>query len=499
MRSTASAQEVSAQLADIANRLDVPASLYEEAQERYQAVCRWLAEDDTLLSYDPAMYAQGSFALGTVTRPPGDLHYDVDAVCVLHAPSNALTQKELKRLVGDRLKDHETYSKMLSPPAGGRRCWTIDYAESAQFHLDILPAIPDDQNTLIASGVSPDFAKHAILITDTYTWERGDAEWPRSNPKGYAEWFKLRMKVRLDELRKSAAAARHDASIESVPDYVVRTPLQQMVQLFKRHRDVAFGDDEDRPISIIITTLAAWAYSNEADLSEAISNAVPRMRRAINSSNGEYWVANPVNPHENFADKWKEQPRKAQLFHGWLDTLEREHESLLENTLVEKRADALDKSFGIRPASASTSSGRSRGLSLGLVPASQPTALRFDVPHREASPWPERSQYQVKLSAEATRKGFRKRSLKNGDVIGRNWAVDFAVISNAPMGARYYWQVVNTGREATLAHGLRGQLVKGDRTQHESTLYAGTHWVEVFVVHQGTCVARSGEFVVVIG
>lgn len=496
MRATASAQEISAQLEEIARRLDVPPSLYEEAQERYEAVCRWLAEDDALLSYDPAMYAQGSFALGTVTRPPGDLHYDVDAVCVLQSSSSAITQKELKRLVGDRLKAHETYARMLRPPTGGRRCWTLDYAESASFHLDILPAIPDDQSALIAGGVSEEFAKHAILITDALSWDHG-LEWPRSNPKGYAEWFKTRMKVRLDELRKSAAATRHDASIESVPDYAVRTPLQQMVQLFKRHRDVAFQDDADRPISIIITTLAAWAYSNEADLSEAISNAVPRMRRAINSSNGEYWVASPVNPHENFADKWKETPRKAELFHMWLDDLEREHESLLENTLMEKRADALNKSFGIRLPDAPPA--RSRGFSLGLVPASQPTALRFDVPHRETPQWPVHDQNQVVLRATATRDGFRNRSVRNGDVLGRGWSIDFEVSSNAPMGAQYYWQVVNTGREATEAHGLRGELVKGERTQHESSLYAGTHWVEVFVVHGGVCVGRSGEFVVVIG
>jgi len=498
MRSTVSAQEISAQLEDIATRLDVPASLYEEAQERYQAVCRWLAEDETLLSYDPAMYAQGSFALGTVTRPPGDLHYDVDAVCVLQAPSSTITQKELKRLVGDRLKDHETYARMLSPPTGGRRCWTLDYAESAKFHLDILPAIPDDQSALISSGASPEFSKHAILITDTHTWERDDLEWPRSNPKGYSEWFKLRMKVRLEELRKSAAAARHDASIESVPDYAVRTPLQQMVQLFKRHRDVAFGNDDDRPISIIITTLAAWAYSNEADLSEAISNVVPKMRAAIKSSNGEYLVANPVNPHENFADKWKETPRKAQLFHSWLNTLEQEHESLLSNTLLEKRADAIDKAFGIRPSSR-PSSARSRGLSLGVLPAAQANALRFEVPHREQPVWPVRIQYPVTISAEALHKGFRKQRMRSGDVIPRHWSLWFEATANVPMGAQYYWQVVNTGREATEAQSLRGQLFKGERTRYESTLYAGTHWVEVFVVHDGKCVGRSGEFVVVIG
>lgn len=120
MRSTVPVQDVAEQLEDIARRLDVPPSLYEEAQERYAAVCRWLAGDEHLVTYDPTMYSQGSFALGTVIRPPGELlHYDVDAVCVLNATPGAMTQKELKRLVGARLKDHETYARMLSPPSGG--------------------------------------------------------------------------------------------------------------------------------------------------------------------------------------------------------------------------------------------------------------------------------------------------------------------------------------------------------------------------------------------
>lgn len=496
MRSASAVQHISSLYEDIARRLDVPPSLYEEARERYDAVSRWLGGDDRLGIYAPTIYPQGSFQLGTVVRPPGgeSLHYDVDVVCVLNASSESLTQRELKRMIGDRLKAHETYARMLSPSSGGRRCWTLDYAESARFHLDILPAIPDDQSTVAAIGVPTELAKHAILITDTHTWARGGA-WPRSNPKGYAGWFKKRMEVRFDEMVKSA---RRDASIESVPDYEIRTPLQQMVQLFKRHRDVAFDDDEDRPISIIITTLSALAYSNEADLAEAISNAVPRMRSAIQKSGEEFWVPNPMNPLENFADKWRETPRKAELFFSWLDTLEREHHSLLEDTRIEKRADAFDKAFGVRPVTTPTNP-RSRGMSLGLVPSSPMSLARFDVPHREKPSWPIQREYQVKVAAEATRNGFRSRRLRSGDDIGRGWSLRFEATTDAPMGAQFYWQVVNTGAEATDAKALRGNLFKGDRTRHESTMYAGMHWVEVFVVHQGTCVARSGEFVVAIG
>jgi hypothetical protein len=48
----------------------------------------------------------------------------------------------------------------------GRRCWTLNYADGAKFHMDILPAIPDDYSWLIQLGVPDDFAQHAICITD---------------------------------------------------------------------------------------------------------------------------------------------------------------------------------------------------------------------------------------------------------------------------------------------------------------------------------------------
>jgi hypothetical protein len=60
-----------------------------------------------------------------------------------------------------------------------------------------------------------------------------------------------------------------------------------------------------------------------------------------------------------------------------------------------------------------------------------------------------------------------------------------------------HWQVVNTGSEAAQdADGLRGKFYDsegGPGVRWESTRYAGTHWVEAFVVKEGVCVARSGR------
>ena len=80
------------------------------------------------------------------------------------------------------------------------------------------------------------------------------------------------------------------------------------------------GNEECKPISVIITTLAAKAYNGETDLEFAVANILSRMGDYINSA--VPLVPNPVNPVEDFADKWYEEgTAKSKLqenFYKWL-------------------------------------------------------------------------------------------------------------------------------------------------------------------------------------
>lgn len=373
MTKTQNRQRLNEVLHDLSDELDVAPSKYEEAKEHYEAVGDWLGHDDSELArYRPIIYPQGSFALGTAVRPLGDDDYDIDAVCLLQMTQGHVSQQQLKAKVGNRLKHPGSrYRNMLDPIEGGRRCWTIKYADASKFHLDILPAIPDDPTWLTDLGVPREWAKHVICITDRETWE-ADTEWPRSNPKGYAEWFKDRMRIRLEEGRRLVAMAKK-AEVHEIEDFEVRTPLQRVVQLLKRHRDLRHNCDEDKPISIIITTLAARGYDNEAHLGDAILSIVPCMRNAIENRNGVWWIPNPVNPKENFADKWSEHPRKQRLFFEWLDEVEQEHNNLLTDQGFAKAGKYLAESYGQREARtamikyASRQAGEGKSVSGALV------------------------------------------------------------------------------------------------------------------------------------
>lgn len=495
MAQTTRKTDLNALLNDLAEELDLSETTYEEAKQRYDAVGKWLNESDALAAFDPKISPQGSIALGTAIKPEDNAEVDVDAVCLLKIRKSSVKQKQLKDLVGARLKEHGQYGRMLDPKDGGRRCWTLRYAEGAKFHLDILPAIPDpDYENLIARGVPRDHAKTALLITDKTKWQ--DADWPRTNPEGYVAWFKGRMKVAFEQ-RRYVIAREARADVQDVPDYKVRTPLQLAVQLLKKHRSLKFKGDEDQPISIIITTLAAQAYNNEAGLFDALQNMLPKMRAGIENRNGVFWVPNPVNPDENFADKWEETSRKAELFFSWLESIEQLHQNLEASSPAEA-AGLLREAYG------ETSSHRalekySARLQEGkwLTPARVSLPSRFGVGHRRGPLWPVTLKNKVKIKARYSSNGHRWTNFSSDSLpLKKKLKLEFEASTDVAGDYDVHWQVVNTGHEATTIGQLRGGIFPGGRVREESTQYKGMHWVECFIVKNGQCVARSGEFVV---
>lgn len=303
---------ISKVLDNIAEELDIPESKYLDANSKYIAVGNWLGEEESPLNkYIPEIYPQGSFRLGTVVKPVGKDEYDIDLVCFLdNLNRDDITQYNLKKIVGNRLRGNERYKNILKEE--GRRCWTLEYAN--EFHMDILPAIADQESRM--SNLP--FQEEAILITDKEKMENNDSSWPKSNPKGYADWF-FDKQVSIYKIIKEGIAKSTKINIEDVPDYKVKTPLQRAIQILKRHRDIFFLDKENKPISIIITTLSANLYSGQDNVFDAIYDILMNINKEMLIEGNEYCILNPVSDDENFADKWNENSELSENFFKWLN------------------------------------------------------------------------------------------------------------------------------------------------------------------------------------
>jgi hypothetical protein len=249
-------------LQDIATSLDISPSKYKQAVDHYKAVGDWLENGNyTGSNGTPNVYPQGSFRLGTVIRPLKDskeTDYDLDLVCQLAIKKENVTAADLKQMVGKEVKGYSDKNNVKLDEEG-RRCWTLEYAEEdgVGFHMDILPSIPTSDVTLIMLNkinVSHQYSKYAIDITEkdkthnTYSWKDGG-----SNPEGYAKWFdnrkicypdymglSTRQKQAIYENTRDKNNRLIFASVNDVPEPLVRTPLQQSIQILKHHRDIYF-------------------------------------------------------------------------------------------------------------------------------------------------------------------------------------------------------------------------------------------------------------------
>ncbi len=341
-------------LEKVAEDIDIPPGKYQQAVDRYKAVGHWLEEGEYPDCTDtPDIYPQGSFRLGTVVRPirgGKEADYDIDLVCELPIAKDGTDARTVKRVVGDRLRAHDRYRRMLDDE--GKRCWTLVYAEQdgIGFHLDVLPSVPDRKCA---------FDK-AIAITNRLGTSYN---WSASNPKGYGDWFDEENRAVFERVlaeQKRSIRARATtiyASVDDVPDQLVRTPLQRSIQIMKRHRDLMFNgmtNADYAPISMIVTTLAAHLYIGEPDVYAALTAIASKLHghaglvenRMIEQTlaslgliqrtrDGKWYIGNPVNPEENFADRWHEDNHaRARAFFRWVDALQEDLVDILaENRL----------------------------------------------------------------------------------------------------------------------------------------------------------------------
>jgi len=487
--------------------IQVPDSRYEAANRAFKSVCEWISRTaSSLFAYRPDSYLQGSFRLGTAIRPiTDDDDYDVDIVCVLALTKQTVAPSTLKKMLGKELKAYAERHGMQKP-TDNRRCWTQDYADGAQFHIDTLPALPDQarQRALLeARSLDVSWSATAIAITDKTdpNYHVTNDRWPLSNPRGYAQWFETRMS-RVLNMRKSAIALRESRKAEDIPTYRARVPLQSAIQLLKFHRDVMFVDEcEDKPISIIITTLAALSYQNEMDVSSALRTILRDMDKHIEQRMGIDWVANPTNGLENFADKWVEHPHRRTNFYKWLEAARKDFASLDRASSTHEVHQLLEEIFGPEVARRATNPGGS-GSVAKVLHESRLHLVRSAF-HRQSPPWDSHTEGTVRIvRASKLESGFRPRPFSSdSDPIRKGAELNFYARTNVPAPFEVYWQVVNTGAEATRYSNLRGgfdtgSVFSGRLSRRETTKYSGVHSIECFVVKDGYLAARSGPFLV---
>jgi hypothetical protein len=347
---------------NIVKLLELPDSAYDKARKRYEDLGEWFDRDEsTVTGNKPHIFPQGSFRLGTVIRPLNENEeYDLDLVCKLQEgiSKDTHTQEKLKTLVGYELEAYRKARGIKNELEPKHRCWRLEYQDDLSFHMDIVPCIPADENrrkaileSIRKTGLDEYVAGSASQTTISITDDRHEGykhicdDWNISNPEGYAKWFEYRMNPQQTRI------LLEKAQVDDVPLFKKKTPLQRVIQILKRHRDNWSKDNPDsKPISIIITTLAARAYSGETDVVEALENVLEKMSGLVCPTKPR--VPNPVDPEEDFADRWYRQDclhlRLEKNFNDWLLQARTDFQHITSTTDTEFLCEHIEEKFSLR-------------------------------------------------------------------------------------------------------------------------------------------------------
>lgn len=328
--------ELENKLIELADELNISETKYEAAVSSYQAVGEYLS---THLDTNIQVFPQGSFRLGTVIKPLSDSDgdYDIDLVCIVDKSYEITNDnaRKLKNLIGKALNDSTRYKDMLDPRDGGKRCWTLVYRND--YHLDILPTIKH-----------PTYGINKKLYMTNKTSD-SNFEFMTTNPEKFYDWFTSK---NIEKKRLLDEAFKRGENIEKVPDYKYRTTLQKTIQVIKRYRDNMFKDDENKPISIIITTIITSIYNGERSIVDLIKSFLNNYLEVFQiDQEGNYFLKNPVNPDENFADKWIIYPERKNNFFKMMNKLKKDFLNQELGLLLEERnririADSMKGMFG---------------------------------------------------------------------------------------------------------------------------------------------------------
>ncbi len=271
-------------LDSMAEAIQLDKSRYERMKNAYEAVKDWIEGDEQFFKpYKYNVYPHGSVRIQTSVKPLSSEEFDLDIVVHLIADYNITSPNivyyELKR----RLNENEKYTKMLELK---NRCLRLNY--SGDFHMDIMPGIQENP-----------YDNNKIKVPD-----RKLNDWVSSNPKGYADWFLAKANLIKESYLEKALRA------ENLPadDFFSKKPLQRAVQLIKRYRDEYFNKDSTyKTSSIVLTTIAGQLYQGEDSIFHTIDGIISTLTHKV-SLPVRLKILNPVNPEEDFTDKWDSEP-----------------------------------------------------------------------------------------------------------------------------------------------------------------------------------------------
>lgn len=448
----------------LVNTVNLSDSKLDELNARVDAIDGALNNDGTLGGKMIDKIPQGSWAHETIIKPGDGLEFDADfLVQIEEDPDWNLDPQKYANAVWNCLSNHGTYGTMSRRKD---RCVRVTYAESSRCHIDVVPYV------VLSDGRGMIVNRSANAFEET-------------NPAGFTEWL-------------------HDK------DKIANRNLRRVIRLLKYLRDHC-GAFQLK--SVLLTTLLgerveSWRTAVDPDHYKDIPTTLVNVLEDLDAFLQSHWtkpyLVDPSCPSTSFDHRWTQAQYEAfkDKIHKLTAKARAAYDDEDKATSLEKWQDIFGSEFKsptslskILTASAATpptrQSAHDRAPREQFIGEHNPVAISHFVeidcqitPTRH----PNRAARRLALRSRAGRVA------KHNDLLFRVVRTDVA----EPFTTR--WKIRNHGAEAARVNALRGEIHPDNRGHHERferTAYVGHHYVECYIIKDGTCVAWTRQDVII--
>jgi hypothetical protein len=426
------------------NTVNLDDARIEKLNRRVDEISSFLSGHDVFGEMFIDVIAQGSYAHRTIIKPVGSREYDADVLLSMKEHPS-WTPAEYTQELYKAFQGSGRYKGMAHRRT---RCVFIDYADP--FHVDVVPYVESRKD-----------------ITNNKT-----DDWEHTDPERFTAWLEGKTRAtggRLPAVLRTLKYLRDSKTTFSIKSVLLTILVGENVQTW--HADLDDGYYGDIPTALVNI------IEDLDDYLQARPSLPP--------------IWDPAGTGQDFSERWDQDgyANFRKQIHYYAGKIREAY----DEPDKDKSLAAWQTVFGTGFCAPTTED----TLAASAVAKANASGEEFIDEDKNI---PIRISERVRLIGRVRRAGWQKAYdlPTRGDRVGKNRTIDFSLVEcsvSEPFAV--YWKVKNTGKEARDLGQLRGTVTPGGVTRDEHTSYVGSHYVEVYIVKNGVCVARDRQPVII--
>lgn len=389
---------------------------------------------------------QGSVAMSTVIQNDKN-DYDIDVAIVFDDTNiGDIGSIAIKNVIVDALKRKCTNFK--NEPAAKTNCVRIEYVDNYHIDFAIYRRTKNENN-------------------DSYTYEHAGSQWRPRDPRAINNWFKERILVNGENLRQAV----------------------RLCKTFCKSREYW-----KMPGGLIQTVLCDERIQDYSRMDEMFYYTICAIRDRLKYNKEVY---NPTDSTQSLLLVQEDRDKLDNLYNR-LDTYIAKLDILFDSDCTEKQAKDAWKEFFNHDYWNTNLNESVRNLSTTYNYAKN--LYEFD----DTEEWIENiypiqsTMCFVEIDCKVVNRfgeiDYLSRILRNNEKVEIGCTLDFFIEkTNVIEPYNILWKVKNDGIYAEKSNCIRGQLfiTKDKVINHETSDFAGNHYVECYIIKNGVCVAKD--------